>query len=575
MSRCRRLNYANQAVTQKPMKRRESEPVKIPSAEQPHVILSQSRRRAVTAGVMMGMFLAALEATVVGTAMPTIIAKLGGLDHYSWVFSAYLLTSTVTVPVWGRLSDLYGRRPLYLGAVTFFLIGSALSGAAQSITQLIVFRAVQGLGAGGLIPLTMTITGDIYTLKERTQMQGLFSGVWGLASILGPLAGGFITDHLSWRWVFYTNIPFGLAAAIVVGLTLIEPKRVGRPVIDFAGAMWLTLAVTLLLLVLVESGDPAIWANPMMLALVVGILIFTALFLRTERRAKEPIVPLMLFKNRVIAVGSITAFMVGASLFGAITFIPLFVQGTLGGTATAAGMLLMPFLLGWMTMGVVGGRLMFRIGYRPTILSGLFVLLVSFIILSTFGQGTPRTALVADMAAMGSGMGLVMFALIVTMQNAVDRSRLGIATSLNQFARSIGQTLGVAVMGTVMTISLTSHLTDIQRESGRPAAEVEQVIHNASALIDPIARTKLPPELLTAMANGLGSAIRNVFFVGIGFAALALIAGFMLPAQGLAALNTSARKQDAMPISPAECEQLLMAEMTTLDAEHEPVLEER
>lgn len=528
-----------------------------------------------TAGVMMGMFLAALEATVVGTAMPTIIAKLGGLDHYSWVFSAYLLTSTVTVPVWGRLSDLYGRRPLYLGAVIFFLIGSALSGAAQSITQLIVFRAVQGLGAGGLIPLTMTITGDTYTLKERAAMQGLFSGVWGLASILGPLAGGFITDRLSWRWVFYINIPFGLAAAVVVGLTLIEPKRVGRPVIDFAGAIWLTTAVTLLLLVLVESGDPAIWANPIMLALVAGSVLFTVLFVRTERRAKEPIVPLTLFKNRVIAVGSITAFMIGASMFGAITFIPLFVQGTLGGTATEAGMLLMPFLLGWVTLAIVGGRLMFRIGYRPTILAGLFVLFVSFIILATFGQGTPRAALVADMAAMGSGMGLVMFALIMTMQNAVDRSRLGIATSLNQFARSIGQTLGVAVMGTVMTVSLTSHLTDIQRESGRPAAEVEQVIHNASALIDPIARAKLPPELLTAMASGLGSAIRNVFFVGIGFAALALIAGFMLPAQDLTAPDPAAPKRGERPTSPAECEQLLMAEMTTLDAEHEPVLEER
>ena len=562
-------------MTQKHMKREARESVTPPSTDQPNVILSPGRRRVVIAGVMMGMFLAALEATVVGTAMPTIIAKLGGLDHYSWVFSAYLLTSTVTVPVWGRLSDLYGRRPLYLGAVVFFLIGSALSGAAQSITHLIIFRAVQGLGAGGLIPLTMTITGDIYTLKERASMQGLFSGVWGLASILGPLAGGFITDRLSWRWVFYINIPFGLAAAAVVGLTLIEPRRVGRPVIDFAGAMWLMVAVSLLLLVLVESGDPGVWANPVMPALVVGAIIFTGLFLRTERRAPEPIVPLSLFKNRVIAVGSITAFMVGAAMFGAITFIPLFVQGTLGGTATEAGMLLMPFLLGWVVMAIVGGRLMFRIGYRPTILSGLFVLIVSFIILSTFGRGTPRIALITDMAAMGSGMGLVMFALIITMQNAVDRSRLGIATSLNQFSRSIGQTLGVAVMGTVMTVSLTAHLADIQQESGRPAAEVEQVIHNASALIDPIARAKLPPELLTAMATGLGGAIRNVFFVGIGFAVLALIAGFMLPAQGTTVPEPAARKQDEIPTSPAECEQLLMAEMTVIDAEHEPVLEER
>src|SRR5215208_1167694 len=304
------------------------------SPERPHVILSRRRRWAVTAGVLLGMFLAALEATVVGTAMPTVIASLGGLDRYSWVFSAYLLTSTVTVPVWGRLSDLYGRRPLYLMAVVFFLVGSALSGASQTITQLIVFRAIQGFGAGGLIPLSMTITGDIYTLKERTRMQGLFSGAWGLASILGPLAGGFITDHWTWRWVFYINIPFGLAAAVVVGAALVEPKRAERPVIDYAGAASLTIAVTLLLIALVESGEPAVWTSPLMPLVVVGVVIFGLMFIWAERRAKEPIVPFSLFRNRVVAVGSITAFMIGAAMFGAITFIPLFVQGTLGGTAT-------------------------------------------------------------------------------------------------------------------------------------------------------------------------------------------------------------------------------------------------
>ncbi|HKP12633.1 MAG TPA: MDR family MFS transporter, partial [Blastocatellia bacterium] len=497
--------------------------------EKPNVILSPSRRRAVTAGVMLGMFLAALEATVVGTAMPTIIAKLGGLDHYSWVFSAYLLTSTVTVPVWGRLSDLFGRRPLYLIAVVLFLIGSVLSGASHDITQLILFRAVQGLGAGGLIPLTITITGDIYTLRERANMQGLFSGVWGLASIIGPLAGGFITDHWSWRWVFYINIPFGLAAAAAVGITLIEPKRTERPVIDYAGAAWLTVAVTLLLVALVESGEPRVWSHPLMWLLVAGTVVFGYLFVRTEQRAKEPIVPFSLFRNRVIAVGSVISFMIGASMFGAITFIPLFVQGTLGGTATQAGVLLTPFLLGWMTMSVIGGRLLFRIGYRSTILAGLMLLVASSAALATFGQGTPRAALLVDIAAMGCGMGLVMFALIVTMQNAVDRSRLGIATSLNQFSRSIGQTLGVAAMGMVMTISLMAHLADIQQTSGRSPEEVAQVVHNPSALIDPIARAQLPPELFAAVAAALGGALRNVFLVGVIFAALALVAGFRLP----------------------------------------------
>ncbi|HKQ05780.1 MAG TPA: MDR family MFS transporter [Blastocatellia bacterium] len=546
----------------------ESIPAESFMQEKPHVLLSPSRRRAVTAGVMLGMFLAALEATVVGTAMPTIIARLGGLDHYSWVFSAYLLTSTVTVPVWGRLSDLFGRRSLYLGAVVFFLIGSALSGAAQDITQLILFRAIQGLGAGGLIPLTMTITGDIYTLRERANMQGLFSGVWGLASILGPLAGGFITDHWSWRWVFYINIPFGLAAAAVVGITLIEPRRTEHPVIDYAGATWLTVAVTLLLIALVESGEPSIWTRPWMWLLVAGAIGFGYLFVRAERRAREPIVPFSLFQNRVIAVGSMISFLVGAAMFGAITFIPLFVQGVLGGTATQAGVLLTPFLLGWVTMSVVGGRLIFRVGYRPTILSGLMLLVASSAALATFGQGTPHVALMIDVAAMGCGMGLVMFTLIVTMQNAVDRSRLGIATSLNQFSRSIGQTLGVAAMGMVMTISLMAHLADIQRTSGRPPAEVAQVVHNPSALIDPIARAQLPVELFRAMAAALGGALQRVFIVGVIFAALALIVGFMLPKRQAA---TAAASPTEAP-STADCERMLMAEMATIDAEHEPAM---
>lgn len=549
-----------------------SEIIEATITDHPHVILSKQRRRVVTAGVMLGMFLAALEATVVGTAMPTVIASLGGLDRYSWVFSAYLLTSTVTVPVWGRLSDLYGRRMFYLIGVAFFLVGSALSGASHSIEQLIIFRAIQGLGAGALIPLSMTINGDIYTLRERTRMQGLFSGVWGLASILGPLAGGFITDHISWRWVFYINIPFGLAAAAVVGIALVEPKQHSRPVIDYLGAIWLTIAITLLLLVLVESGDPTIWTKPITLVAVAGIFIFSALFAWTEQRAAEPIVPFSLFRNRIIGVGSITAFMVGAAMFGALSFIPLYVQGTLGGTATEAGALLTPFLLGWVIMSVVGGRLMFRIGYRPTILAGLVVLVASFGVLTTFGSATPRSWLVGDVLAMGIGMGLVMFALLITVQNSVSRGQLGIATSLNQFSRSIGQTVGVAVMGTVMTISLASHIAEIQKESGLPEADVARTVHNPSALIDPIARAAQNPELIKAMKGALAGALHNVFLTGVAFAVLALLSGFWLPSGEIKTETKAAGEQDQIPRTPAECERMLMAEMTTIDAGNEPAM---
>lgn len=542
--------------------------------EKPNVLLSLNRRRVVTAGIMLGSFLAALETTVVGTAMPTVIASLGGLDVYSWVISAYILTSTVTVPVWGKLSDLLGRKVLYTVAVIIFLVGSALSGAATNIWWLIIARAVQGLGAGGIIPLGMTINGDIYTLRERAKVQGLFSIMWGLASIVGPLAGGIITEEFTWPWVFYINIPFGIAAALVVGLGLKEPAKTQKPVIDYAGASWLFLSITLLLIVLSEGRDMRAWTHPLMLAAIVGIVVFTVLFIRTERRAVEPIMPLSIFRNRIVAYGSLTGFLVGTAMFGALTFIPLFVQGTLGGTATEAGAILTPLLLGWVILAIIGGRLMLRIGYRPTILIGLSFVFASFLILSRITQFTPRWVLLADIGLMGAGMGLVMLTLVLATQNSVERSQLGLATSLTQFSRSIGGAIGVAVMGTMMSIGLASQQAEIQRASGLPEAVVAEIVHNPSPLIEPVARAGLPPALLHSMEGALALALHNVFIVGAVFAAFALVAGFMLPASASSSTGEEEAEDTLHPTEAqstvAECEKLLMAEMTTLDAEHEP-----
>nr|AIA11499.1 drug resistance MFS transporter, drug:H+ antiporter-2 (14 Spanner) (DHA2) family [uncultured bacterium] len=542
--------------------------------DQPHVVLSTVSRRMVTAGILLGSFLAALETTVVGTAMPTIIASMGGLNVYSWVFSAYLLTSTVTVPVWGRLSDLLGRRNLYLAAIIIFLVGSGLSGAATNIWQLIIFRAVQGLGAGGIIPLGMTINGDIYTWKERARVQGLFSMVWGVASILGPLAGGFITDHFSWRWVFYINIPFGIAAMLFVVLALKEPAKTGKPAIDYAGASYLTIAITLLLIVLVETSDARAWTNPLMLVAAASVLLFSWLFVRAEQRAAEPIVPFAIFRNRIVAIGSLTSFLVGTAMFGCISFVPLFVQGTFGGSATESGSVLTPLLLGWVVLALIGGRLMIKVGYRPTVLAGLILVFVSFAILSRFGTWTPRWMLLADIGLLGSGMGLVMLALIIATQNSVGRSQLGIATSLNQFARSIGGAIGVAVMGTVMTIGLASQQEAIQAASGLPEAEVAAIVHNPSALIDPAARSALKPELLHSMEKALASALHDVFLVGAIFAGLAVVAGFFLPKSwdAPAANQTKDRENDEMkcPATVEASEKFLLAEMTTIDPDNEP-----
>jgi EmrB/QacA subfamily drug resistance transporter len=542
-------------------------------AEKPNVILSLNRRRLVTAGIMLGSFLAALEVTVVGTAMPTVIASLGGLNVYSWVFTAYILTSTVTVPVWGRLSDLLGRKTLYTSAIIIFLIGSTLSGMAWNIWVLIIFRAVQGFGAGGIIPIGMTINGDIYTLRERAKVQGLFSLMWGLASIVGPLAGGFITEHFSWQWVFYINIPFGLAAAFVVGLALKEPAITTKPVIDYAGASWLFISTTLLLVVLSDLQD---WQNPLMIAAIIGALVFGVLFIRTEQKAVEPIIPLSIFRNRIVAYGSLTGFLMGTAMFGALTFIPLFVQGTLGGSATEAGVVLTPLLLGWVILAIIGGRLMLRIGYRPTIIIGLVFVFVSFAILSKITQFTPRWVLLADIALMGSGMGLVVLTLVLATQNSVARNQLGIATSLTQFSRSIGGAMGVAVMGTMLTMGLESQQADIQIASGLPEAEVAAIVHNPSAMIEPALRAGLPPALLHSMESALAHALHNVFIVGAVFAALALLAGFFLPASTSKPGSEEAIDNNLHPTpaqsTVAECEKMLMAEMTTIDAEHEPAI---
>jgi EmrB/QacA subfamily drug resistance transporter len=486
----------------------------------------------VTIGIMTGMFLAALEATVIGTAMPTVIASLGGLSHYSWVFSAYLITSTVTVPVWGKLSDLYGRRIFYQLGIGIFLLGSVLSGRSDSMTQLIVFRAIQGLGAGALVPLGMTIIGDIYTLQERARMQAFFSGVWGLASVIGPIIGGFITDQLSWRWVFYINIPFGLAAAIIMGFALKEPKPTSRPTIDYAGAAALTAAITLLMLALVEGGSSiATLLSMRNLLLFAGAILLGGLFGFIERRAVDPIVPFQMFRNRVVSVSVIAGFLAGVAMFGAISFVPLFAQGALGSSATEAGSLLTPLMLSWVGMSVVGGRLLLRVGFRPMCIIGFLLLTFGFVLLSSYDRESARLWLYVDLILIGCGLGLTMLTLLIAVQQSVPRTQLGIATSLNQFSRSIGGAVGVAVMGAVLSAGLASQLGEAAR-SGRGSLTPERAAElsaDPSALIEPQARAGLSPAIVDVLEDSMAGAMHNVFWVGTVLAGLALLVSFSLP----------------------------------------------
>lgn len=523
--------------------------------------MSAKRRWAVTIGVMTGMFIAALEATVVGTAMPTVIASLGGLNRYSWVFSAYLVTSTVTVPVWGKLSDIYGRRLMYQIGIGIFLLGTLLSGFSASMTQLIIFRAIQGLGAGALVPLGMTIIGDTFTIEERAKMQAYFSGVWGISSVLGPVVGGFITDQISWRWVFWINLPIGVIAALIIGFALKEPKLGRKPSIDYAGAALLMIAISLLMLVMVEGGGSieTLFA-PGNILLLGASIVMLLLFFRVEQRAADPIIPFVLFRNRTVAIAVVAGFLGGIAMFGAISFIPLFAQGSLGFTATEAGSLLTPLMLSWVTMSIVGGRLMLKVGYRAITIVGFIVLTIGFVLLALFQRDTPSFWLYPNLMLIGAGLGLTMLTLLIAVQQAVERTNLGVATSLNQFSRSIGGALGVAIMGAVLTAGLAYQLHKVaeNENGGISHKQAADFASNPNALIEPTAKALLPKETLDILQQAMAASIHPVFWVGAFMSFLALIAVLFLP-------------KPERPSADVDGERLVMAEQTNINARNQPV----
>jgi EmrB/QacA subfamily drug resistance transporter len=491
--------------------------------------LSLSRRRVITAGLLLGMSLGALEATVVSTAIPTVIATLGGLAHYSWVFTAYLLTSTASVPIWGRLSDLYGHRRMYLAGIAVFLIGSALSGAAGTMTQLVIFRAIQGLGAGAIIPLSMTIIGELYTLQERARVQALFSGVWGVASVAGPLVGGYITDALSWRWVFYLNLPFGLVASAVLALGYPAAQRLTRVRVDWLGAALLFAAVTTLLVALSDA------ATMVPLWLLATAVLFVAL-IYVERRTPDAILPLDLFASPLITRSLLVAFLVGTAMLGAIAFVPLFVQGVLGGSATSAGQALTPLFLGWVTTSVLSARLMVHVGYRSTTAVGIVLLVIGYGWLSQISVSTSQASLWTALVILGCGLGLSLLSLLLAVQHGVERSRLGLATSLNQFSRSVGSAVGIALMGALLAKGFSGI---------NPAALA--AVDGASVPLNDADRERL------------AEALRRVFGAGAVMAAAALLASGFLPPVDLS---------HGVPVGAGEA--LLAAEMTTLESESEP-----
>jgi EmrB/QacA subfamily drug resistance transporter len=412
----------------------------------------EARKRWVFVGIMLSIFLAAIESTVVATAMPTVVASLGGIRIYSWVFSGFLLTQTVTMPLWGRFSDLYGRRPVYLAGLATFLVGSALSGAAHDMVQLILFRMVQGLGAGALMTLGYTIIGELFGLERRARMQGYISSVWGIASLMGPWVGGLLTDHVSWRWVFYINLPFGaVAMALIAGALTSAARPARRPIVDGVGVALFAAGVSALLLGIVEAGRVGSWSQSEVVALLVlgaGVLVA---FVAVERSAAEPIVPLRLFRSRMVLAAVVTRFLAGMAMFGALSFVPLFLQTVTGASATRAGVVLTPFVLGWVVMSVVSARLVLRVGYRTVVLIGMASLTVAFLLFQRWSVTLSAGSAMLDVLLAGIGMGMVVVPMLIAVQSVVARRDLGAATSLTQFFMSIGGALGLSLMGAVMS----------------------------------------------------------------------------------------------------------------------------
>ena len=497
-------------------------------------MLPRGRRAAVTLGVMMGLFLAAIEQTVVATAMPTVVSSLGGLEIYSWVFSTYLLTSTVSVPIWGRLSDVHGRRNCYLASIGLFIVGSALCGQAHSMNYLILFRAIQGIGGGGVFPIGFTVIGEIYSLQERTRIQGLFSGVWGVASVLGPLAGGLLTDLLSWRWVFYVNIPFGLLAGALIGTYLSEPahlrsshsfpfQRVGRAAIDYRSVGVFSLSVTALLLALIDAGKRgSIWQPDLLALTAISIALFLV-FLRWERSAEEPVIPIALFRNPVFRVSCVIGLLAGMGLFGSISFIPLFVQGVFFGSATQAGSALTPLLLGWTALSIASGPLLLRVSYRPLVIAGMASFTLGFLGLSRLAQNSTYFELLPPMAILGIGMGLSMVTMMLAVQSTVPRKALGIATSAQLFFRTIGGAVGVAIMGSVMGHRMMARL------EGTSDPVLARIAANPDSIVTEAARQGLSAEATTWLRDALAASLHGVFVTGIVIALLAFVLSFRFP----------------------------------------------